>query len=241
MVVTSVDYAYQSHLASVIKSSPAKFVAIPNGVDTQHFCPGTYPQELAEQLGTVGHKTVLFVGSLDSAHYFKGVNYLIQAFNLLEDHNAKLIIVGDGDLRYTYQELVASLNLEERVKFCPDVSYQQLPDYYRLANCLALPSIDKTEAFGVVLIEAMASGTPVVASDLPGVRAVVGHLAQHGLLAKPRDAVHLARQLTRIMEDENLAASCRAIASTTARERYDWGVIAGEFESVYRQAIEAKS
>ncbi len=238
VIVTSADYASQSQIAKAVLAEPEKFVAVPNGVDVEHFCPGPKDQGLAEKLGASCRKVVLFVGALDAAHYFKGVNFLIQAFKLLEDPNAHLVVVGEGDLRFTYQELVKSEGLEGRVTFAPDVSYRDLPAYYRLARCTVLPSVDATEAFGVVLIESMACGTPVVASDLPGVRSVVGNADQHGLLAKPQDAVHLSRQIGRLLHDDELAQRCGSAAVATAATRYAWPAVAAEVEAVFRRAME---
>ena len=238
VIVTSSDYASHSHVAAALAAHPEKFIAVPNGVDVEHFCPGPRDLGLADRLGAAGRKVVLFVGALDAAHYFKGVNFLIQAFKVLADPSAHLVIVGEGDLRFTYQELVKSEGLEGQVTFAPDVSYRDLPAYYRLARCTVLPSVDATEAFGVVLIESMACGTPVVASDLPGVRSVVGSAGQHGLLAKPQDAASLSKQLARLLHDDHLAEQCSAAAVATARERYAWPAVAAEVEAVYRRAME---
>lgn len=238
VIVTSADYASHSQVAGVMRESPEKFVVVPNGVDTSHFCPGPADPVLLERLGASGRKVVLFVGALDAAHYFKGVNFLIQAFKLLDDPSAQLVIVGEGDLRFTYQELVKSEGLEGRVTFAPDVSYRDLPAYYRLARCTVLPSVDATEAFGVVLIESMACGTPLVASDLPGVRSVVGSAGQHGLLAKPQDAANLAKQIGKLLHDEDLYQSCSSAAQATAATRYAWPAVAAEVEAVYRRAME---
>lgn len=240
VIVTSGDYAGHSHVAKAMAAHPEKFVAVPNGVDVEHFCPGQRDDALAERLGAAGRRVVLFVGTLDAAHYFKGVNFLIQAFKLLDDPSAHLVIVGEGDLRFTYQELVKSQGLESRVTFAPAVGYAELPAYYRLATCTVLPSVDATEAFGVVLIESMACGTPVVASDLPGVRSVVGSAGQHGLLAKPQDAASLAKQIGKLLNDRTCADRCAQAAVATARERYAWPAVAAEVEAVYKRAVEAR-
>jgi len=237
VIVTSADYAAHSHISTAVLAEPEKFVTVPNGVDVEHFCPGPADQALAERLGVANRKVILFVGSLDAAHYFKGVNFLIQAFHQLNDPSAHLVIVGEGNLRFTYQELVESLGIKDRVTFAPEVGYRDLPAYYRLARCTVLPSVDATEAFGVVLIESMACGKPVVASDLPGVRSVVGSAGQHGLLAKPQDATSLARQIGRLIHDDELAACCGDAAIATAHSRYAWPVVAAEVEAVYRRVM----
>lgn len=235
MVVTSLDYANHSQIKNFVKRMPEKFVVIPNGVDMEHFKPGPYPEYLAAKHNLTGRKVILFVGSLDSAHYFKGVNYLITALQQLKRDDTSLVIVGEGDLRYSYQELVESYGLGDKVIFVPDAGYNQLPDYYRLADCLVLPSTDKSEAFGVVLVEAMATAKPIIASDLPGVRSVVGQHTQHGLLAKPGDAVNLARQIERLLKNKELSEQCGRNGLEAVKQQYAWPVIATEFESLYKQ------
>ena len=100
------------------------------------------------------------------------------------------MVGGDGEWRTEY-EAQARASLGDRVRFVGDVADETLPDYYRAADALALPSIDRTEAFGLVLLEALACGTPVVASRLPGVRTLVddgrtGFLVDPGDLDRPR-------------------------------------------------------
>lgn len=235
VIVTSLDYAYQSQIGALVKRWPDKFIVVPNGVDVNHFYPAPVNEKLLDKLDLLNKKVILFVGSLDSAHYFKGVNYLISAVKDLNRDDVALLIIGDGDLRYSYEQLVESYNLQNKVKFLPEINYDQLPDYYRLANCLILPSVDKTEAFGVVLLEAMATARPIIASDLPGVRTVVGSHQQHGLLVRPRDASDLAKKINLLLDNTELANKCGQQGWQTVIQRYAWPVITQEIESIYQQ------
>lgn len=237
VIVTSLDYAYQSQIGALVKRWPAKFIVVPNGVDTNHFYPAPINQNLVDKLGINSKKVILFVGSLDSAHYFKGVNYLITAIKNLNRDDAVLLVIGDGDLRYSYEQLVESYNLQDKIKFLTNINYEQLPEYYRLANCLILPSVDRTEAFGVVLLEAMAAARPIIASDLPGVRTVVGSHQQHGLLVKPSDAAELAKKINLLLDNAELAKKCGEQGWQSVIQRYTWPVITQEIESIYQQII----
>ena len=143
------------------------------------------------------HRKILFVGALDKAHYFKGVDVLLKAMRDLE---YKLMIVGDGDLRSYYEAKAKNLGIDDGVVFTGRVSNEELSRYYQSADVFVLPSIDKSEAYGMTLLEAMAHGLPVVASNLPGVRSLVGE--DRGLLVEPGDSSDLARVLTEILIDD---------------------------------------
>lgn len=174
VIVTSLDYAAHSSAARVFALNRNKFSAIPPGIDTHKFSPRARDSELMRKLGlNEEDRIVLFVGGLDRAHAFKGVDFLIEAWGELHLPLAKLLIVGQGDLRETYRHQAAICGLSDRVVFAEPVEDRVLPDYYNLADLLVLPSLNSAEAFGIVLLEAMACGVPVLASDLPGVRSVV--------------------------------------------------------------------
>ncbi|MCC6639015.1 glycosyltransferase family 4 protein [Candidatus Falkowbacteria bacterium] len=168
VIVTSNDYAAHSKIKKQFYSIPNKFHEIPPEVNTQHF----YPRERSEN-----HvPTILFVGGLDKAHYFKGVDFLITSFSLMhksfKENQPRLVIVGSGDLQKKYELHAKNIGVAEHVVFAGNVSNDDLPAQYSNADVTILPSIDSSEAFGIVLIESLASGTPVLASRLPGVRTV---------------------------------------------------------------------
>ncbi len=173
---------------------------------------------------------VLFVGGLDRAHAFKGVAVLLKAVSRVPA--AQLFIVGDGDLRSTYEEQTRALGIADRVTFLGAVSDADLPAVYRSANVLVLPSTVRSEAFGVVLLEAMASGVPVIASDLPGVRTVVVH-EQTGLLSPLGDAAALAEHLTTMVRDPERVHQMGMAARRRVEERYTWDRIIDRWLEVY--------
>ena len=188
-LVSSLDYARHGFLAPYLKKWPEKFVEAPFGVRD---CFATLAMTHKDS-----HRKILFVGALDKAHYFKGVDVLLKAMRDLE---YKLMIVGDGDLRSYYEAKAKNLGIDDRVVFTGRVSNEELSRYYQSADVFVLPSIDKSEAYGMTLLEAMAHGLPVVASNLPGVRSLVGE--DRGLLVEPGDSSDLARVLTEILIDD---------------------------------------
>ena len=184
VIVTSLDYGRQSNIAWL----KDKLIEVPNGADTKTFCPTEKDAGLLEKYNLAGKKIIGFVGGLDEAHYFKGVDKLIKAFYSLYNfgrqagdiRECRLLIIGQGDLKRDYQNLAHQLGLADKVIFTGFVPDDDLPKHYNLIDVLVLPSIDKSEAFGLVLVEAMACGKPVVASDLPGVRTVAECFGQTG-------------------------------------------------------------
>lgn len=197
IIVTSRDYAEHSSIAPYLSELAHKLVELPFGLDTEWFSP--------EQVAASSHsevKQILFVGGLDRAHTFKGLDVLIEAMSVL-DKDTHLTIIGDGDLRSLYEVRCASLGLKDRIRFLGRVNTQVLRDSYRQADVLAFPSTSSAEAFGLVALEAQACGTPVVASNLPGVRTVVKD-GETGYLVPPGSKDELVNGLQRILQDDGL-------------------------------------
>jgi glycosyltransferase involved in cell wall biosynthesis len=235
IIVTSMDYAKRSLLKDRLASQSDKFIEIPLGVDPEIFKPRMKSKDLVAQYGLRNKKVILFVGALDRAHYFKGVNYLIKAFQLISSNDAyRLIIVGGGNLKSTYESLVVNFGLERKVLFTGTVSDDVLPLFYNLADVFVFPSIDSSEAFGIVALEAMASGLPVVASDLPGVRSVVQRDVT-GLLFKPKDVTLFAKQLHYLLENPQICNKLGKSGRARVLEHYTWKVVGQEIYAVYEE------
>ncbi|MDX9893262.1 MAG: glycosyltransferase family 4 protein [Patescibacteria group bacterium] len=240
IIFTSLDYGQTSDLAKWYKKNPAKFLEVPNGVDTKRFLPQPKDQALlAKHQINPDERVVMFVGGLDQAHYFKGIEYLIEAVSILRnaDYPWKLVIVGEGDLKPQYQNLVGQLKLEFRVVFTGYVPNDDLPKYYNLADLVVLPSVDRSEAFGLCLVEAMSCGKPVVASDLAGVRSVVIN-EMNGLLAKPKDANNLASRINFFLANPALAQEYGRQGVNQTKLKYDWPIVAQKLDRLY---LELKS
>ncbi|NBS68831.1 glycosyltransferase family 1 protein [bacterium] len=168
-----------------------KIRVVPFGVDDRRFTPRRNT-ERRTACGISGEACVfLFVGGMDRAHAFKGVPLLLHAYAKMEKTGAtKLWLVGDGDLRDTYEQLAKELGIKERVTFWGGVSAEELPEMYQAADVHVLPSVSGAEAYGLVTCEASASGIPSIVSALPGVRALVAH-EQTGLHVEPGNIASL--------------------------------------------------
>ncbi len=224
IVVTSYDYLLHSHIAGYSRQPRFHFRELAPAVDTARFAPGDKPPELLFRYGlNASDRIILFVGGLDRAHYFKGVPSLLQALVTKELSRTKAVIVGDGDLRSHYEEHAADLGLGGRAIFAGGVSEAELPGHYRLADVFAFPSIDRSEAFGVAALEALASGLPVVASDLPGVRTIVRH-GETGFRVPPGSVSALADKIDELLDDAVMRRRFSLAARKMAVEEYDQSV-----------------
>lgn len=219
ILVNSRDYAAAS-LMSDWADDP-KVTELPFAVDVARFSPSSAPP---------ANPTALFVGGLDRAHCFKGVSNLLRAFaGVAWKHpTARLIIAGSGDLRPGYEREARALGVDHRVEFLGNVPDAKLPDVYRRASFHVLPSVDRSEAFGIVTIEAAASGLPSVVSDLPGVRTVVVPETT-GLVVPPNDVPALEAALDRLFSDPAATAALGQAARRRAEERYAREVIERTF------------
>ena len=131
-----------------------------------------------------------------------------------------------------YEAKVRELNLQNKVQFLGSVDAKELYKQYAGADIFVLPSIDRSEAFGLVLLEAMSFSVPVIASDLPGVRTVVDH-AVTGFLVPPRDVGALANSLQELLNDPVKRQRLGEAGRARVMEKYQWEDIVEELENVY--------
>lgn len=196
------------------KHVPGYYTIIPNGVDLEHFSPDATPIERFCD----GKVNILFVGRLEKR---KGLGHLLKAYRQVkaEVPNSRLIVVGPGTrLHKKYEKHVRHHRLED-VVFAGYTSYDELPRYYKTADIFCTPATGG-ESFGIVLLEAMAVGTPVVATNIEGYAGVMTQ-GKEGLLVPPKDDKELARALLSLISDEPLRQQMGARGMVTAQE-YDW-------------------
>jgi len=236
---SSKDYIQTSNAAVIERSEPEKWHYIPFGVDTQRFYPKDSSVDLQERfgLGDESIPTILFVGGMDDAHYFKGIDVLLRALRILARKNVsfRAIMVGDGNLKESYELKAFGMGIKKHVHFVGHVDDEVLPDFYNLADVFVLPSINTSEAFGMVLLEAMASGVPVIASDLPGVRTI----AKNGGGVFPvGDYEVLSERLIHVLnysdqKKEHVGQDIQHVI----KEKYSWEGVAKKHETVYMEIV----
>lgn len=219
VLVSSADYFRHSLQARrVRRMQPA-----PYGIDTGIYSPGEVTEADRERLGAPADlPLILFVGGMDAPHAFKGVPELVRAFAAAGlGGRARLALVGEGSLRQGFAAEADALGIGGAVRFHGRVDEDDLIALNRAAEVAVLPSTSAEEAFGLVLIEAMACGTAVVASRLPGVRDVVGEGDDAaGLLVPPGDVHALARALARLVDDPDARRAFATRGLERVRERY---------------------
>jgi glycosyltransferase involved in cell wall biosynthesis len=236
VLFSSLDYAAASHIRPLLAGRADRIGELPNGVDVTIFSPGDVGADFNARYRPNGdEQIVLLVAGLDRAHYFKGVGVLLEALVELPS-KIRLIVVGDGDLRASYEAEALSRGISARVHFAGRVPDGELPEYYRLADVTVLPSVTMGEAFGLVLVESLACATPVIATDLPGVRTVVDQ-GRAGLLVPPGDAQALAAAIGRILGDDNTRAQWGREGTRQVQQRYTWEKIGDRLEVIYRGVL----
>jgi len=231
IIGASLDFLAHSQISPYFSANPEKFREIPYWVDSDKF----YPRE---NVGT-GNVIVLFVGGLDQAHYFKGFENLLRSMKTVImkcSRPINLHVVGSGDLLAHYKRLAADLGIADRVEFLGKVDDEGLVRAYQNSNFLVLPSINQGEAFGLVLLEAMATEKPVIASNLPGVRSVFTD-GLEGLIVNAGDNDDLVAKILQLAENEELRFQMGRRARELVKKKYQASKVEQELESICQHLV----
>ncbi len=212
---------------------PARAVQVPCGVDTDHFSP--MPRGRARRkLGLPpGEPVVLYVGRIEP---LKGIDILLRAAAETEGRFRLLVVGGDrkdADRKSELRQLAGQLGIGDRVAFRDAVAHQELPLYYNAADVCVVPSY--YESFGLVALEAMACGVPVVASRVGGLLETVRD-GQTGYLVPWRCPEPFAERLELLLDNEPLRRSLGRMARA-AVDRFRWAQVATEVESIYHELV----
>jgi len=232
VLVSSREYGQTSALADV-DGIMDRVEVHPFGVDLDRFHPGA-EDALKNELKIPADVPVLFfVGGLDAAHHFKGLPVLLEALQGMDSRAWHCIVIGDGELRASFEATAAEYGCHHRMHFLGNVSDKELPRYYRLADIHCFPSTERAEAFGLVALEAAASGVPCVASDLPGVRSVVLD-GETGMLVPPGNAEKLRESLVLLLDEKELRQKLGFSARKRAEAEFAWDPLISKLEATYR-------
>jgi phosphatidyl-myo-inositol dimannoside synthase len=234
----TVNSAATGKAVQAIAGIPVK--SIPMGVDLASFSAASAQEvrALRKRLG-IGGEMVLSVGRLAEK---KGLSYLVEAMPLLlrQFPMLTLLVVGDGPERSRIEHAAACLQVSRHVHFTGRIPNAELPAYYAAADVFVLPSIvtrsGDTEGLGVVLLEAIAAGTPVVASNVGGIPDIVLD-RETGLLISQKDPQQLADAITLLLRSPSLAKKLSASARKRVEKNYSWQTVGRKFALLYRSVM----
>jgi phosphatidylinositol alpha-mannosyltransferase len=213
---------------------PSDYRIIPNGIEYERF-HRSYP--LLPELRD-GRPTVLFVGRLEKR---KGLRFLLRAWpSVLDDiPDARLVVVGRGRPLEGYRRFARRQGWpEDGVRFVGYVPAEELPRYYQSCDVFCAPNTGQ-ESFGIVLLEAMAAGAPIVASSIPGYRDVLSDGGE-GLFVPPKDPQAIATALCRLLNDAPLRQKLGYNGQQKARG-FDWSRVADQVLSYYDDVLERQA
>jgi len=228
IIATSPNYVQSSsHLSQVAE----KCTVIPLGIDLAPFLKAQ--EEDVEWLRQrYRPPLLLFVGLL---RYYKGLGYLIQA---MKEVNARLVVVGSGPMKQEWQSLATRLGLADKVFFEGRVEDGLLPAYYQACDLFVLPASHRSEAFGVVQVEAMACGKAVVSTELGTGTSFVNVDGETGLVVAPRDPEALAHGINRLLSDDQLRTQMGGKAKLRAAREFSHEVMIDRVLELYHGLLQ---
>jgi glycosyltransferase involved in cell wall biosynthesis len=218
---------HAGHLENpVLKGYSRKVEVIPVGVDLNRFKPADVQ---------VRRDTLFFLSVLDAFHQYKGVDYLLYAIKKVKKQipGVKLIVGGSGRLQGYYMNAAETLGLSGNVEFLGSIPDEEIVRHYNMCEAFVLPSTSGTqEGYGMVLLEAMACGRPVITTHITGAAQEIEE-RKAGLVVPPKDADKLAEAIVTLLSDKESAKKMGRNARRLVEERYSWKKISGKVEEVY--------
>ncbi|MCK4717573.1 MAG: glycosyltransferase family 4 protein [Thermoplasmata archaeon] len=230
VIVTTPSYAATSK--RVWNVSPD---VVPNAVNAKEYNPRRTGAGIRKGFG-IGEEDymVLFVGRLVP---HKAVQFLIEAM-VEQDTGIKLTVVGTGPYEDELRRRVKSFGVQDKVVFAGRVESAKLPELYAASDLFVLPSISRLEAFGIVLLEAMATAKPVIASGIPGVKEVITP-GEEGLVAEPMNPADLAEKIRYMREHPEEAREMGKKGRKRVEEDYTWESVCDQIEKIYQGVLES--
>jgi rhamnosyl/mannosyltransferase len=224
------------HSSPVLRRHAAKCQVVPLSVDLARFNPASettqaQAAELRARYAPDGGALLLFVGRL---RYYKGLHLLLEALRLTP---GRLLLVGSGREEGALKAQAQEAGLGERVVFVGDVGDAQLPAYYAAADLFVLPAHLRAEAFGIVLLEAMASGLPLVTTELGTGTSYVNQHGRTGFVVPPGDPLALARALSVLLGNPLLRAAFGAAGRRRAAAEFGHERMLDRVEAIYAELL----
>lgn len=227
IIATSPNYLTSSHMLQVHRD---RCHVLPYGIPVEQF-ERRDEHAIATIRQRFGPRVVVSVGRLI---YYKGFDVLVRA---MRDVNGSLVIIGDGPLRGDLEALTRDLGIPERVHFLGEIHNHDVVPYYHASDVFALASVARSEAFGIVQLEAMACGRPVVNTSLDSGVPFVSLDGETGFTVHPGDAAALARALTTLLDDEALRCRYGEAAQRRVAAEFTSPVMGRRMLDLYRSLV----
>ena len=227
IVVTSPAYLDSS---AVLRRHRERCGVVPYGIELSRF-DSPDPDAVSAIRARYGPRLLLAVGRLV---YYKGFDVLIRA---LASIDGRLLLIGDGPLREPLQQLARTTGVADRVVFLGELQNESAAPFFRAAEVFVLPSVARSEAFGIVQLEAMASGTPVVNTSLVSGVPWVSQHGVTGLTVPPQDPAALSVAVETLLNDAALRRRLGEAARARVREEFELSVMAGRIARIYEHAL----
>lgn len=232
IIATSPNYIETSPYLCRFKD---KCEVIPLGIDIEKLKLTSEVENKALEIRKrYGTPIVLFVGRLI---YYKGVECLVRA---MKDVKGTLILVGTGPLYEKLRSLASELDISERTVFLPHLEYEDLVSMYYACDVFCLPSIERSEAFGIVQLEAQACGKPVVSTELGTGTSYANLDGVTGFVVPPRDEKALSKALNKLLSDENLRKKLGEQAKQRVAKEFEVRMMAARTNQVYLEVLDSK-
>lgn len=230
VVITTPTYLEGS---SVLKTYTDKIVCIPIGIDSKELMINERKfNDLKEKYK--GKKIVFYLGRLV---YYKGIEYLIEAAKKIED-NTMILIAGSGNLKDKLQEQIYTYKLGKKVKLLGRIPFEELGAYYQICDIFCLPSTERSEAFGVVQIEAMSFAKPVISTSIKGSGVDWVNLDNvSGVIVPPKKTKELADAIIELLNDSEKYNRLSEGAKKRYEEEFTKDKMVEQFEKLYLEIL----
>ena len=228
VIVTTRTYAATSR--AIWRYNPS---VIPNAVDHRRFRPDVDGSAVRSKLRIPPEVPIVLLVGRIVPH--KGVEHFVEAARYVPD--ASFLVAGGGSSLDAMKRLALSMGVADRVRFLGRISDDRLPEVYAACDVFVLPSVSRLEAFGIVALEAMSTGKPVIVADIPGVREIIED-GRDGLLADPVNPRDLAEKIRRLLSDPEVRKTMGARGREKVLESFSIERVTDRIEAVYRAILD---
>ena len=228
VIVTTRTYAATSR--AIWRYNPS---VIPNAVDHRRFRPDVDGSAVRSKLRIPPEVPIVLLVGRIVPH--KGVEHFVEAARYVPD--AWFLVAGGGSSLDAMKRLALSMGVADRVRFLGRISDDRLPEVYAACDVFVLPSVSRLEAFGIVALEAMSTGKPVIVADIPGVREIIED-GRDGLLTDPVNPRDLAEKIRRLLSEPKARQTMGARGREKVLESFSIERVTDRIEAVYRAILD---